>query len=252
MTFRRLPNARGMTLRTLAGACALACALGAAAQSVPTKPAAGAAPASAAAKMPPEGPARGPGAAPAVADGPCGHPDGGPGDEAFDGPEPGPAGRHAGAPGAAAKGGPGCGPWSGPFAGPAGGPAGGPMPGPDGVPPYLRGIDLSEAQRDKIFALTHAQVPTAREQFKALEKAQRELRALVFQGPYDEAKARALADAAGRAQTELALSRARTDAQILQVLTPEQRKQFDDARPEPAGPQGRSAPGAGKRPPARS
>ncbi len=248
MTFRRLPNARGMTLRTLAGACALACALGAAAQSVPTKPAAGAAPASAAAKMPPEGPARGPGAAPAVADGPCGHPDGGPGDEAFDGPEPGPAGRHAGAPGAAAKGGPGCGPWSGPFAGPAGGP----MPGPDGVPPYLRGIDLSEAQRDKIFALTHAQVPTAREQFKALEKAQRELRALVFQGPYDEAKARALADAAGRAQTELALSRARTDAQILQVLTSEQRKQFDDARPEPAGPQGRSAPGAGKRPPARS
>lgn len=106
-------------------------------------------------------------------------------------------------------------------------PPGGPIA--DGVPPFLRGVELTEAQRDKIFALTHAQAPALREQFKALDKAQRELHALVFQGPYDEAKARALADAASRAQAEILFARARTDAQILQWLTPAQRKQLDEA-----------------------
>ncbi len=113
----------------------------------------------------------------------------------------------------------------------------------DGVPPYLRGIELTEAQRDKIFALTHAQAPAQREQFKALDQARRDLHALVFKGPYDEAKARALADAAARAQAESLLARARIDAQILQSLTPEQRKQLDEARREPGGPQERPAPG---------
>ena len=104
-------------------------------------------------------------------------------------------------------------------------PPGGPMA--DGVPPFLRGIELTEAQRDKIFALTHAQAPAVREQFKTLDKAQRELHALAF-GAYDETKARALADAVGRAQAELTFARARTDAQILQLLTPAQRKQLDE------------------------
>ena len=108
-------------------------------------------------------------------------------------------------------------------------PPGGPMA--DGVPPFLRGIELTEAQRDKIFALTHAQAPALREQFKTLDKARRELHALAF-GAYDETKARALADAVGRAHAELTFARARTDAQILQLLTPAQRKQLDE---HPAG-----------------
>jgi len=140
-------------------------------------------------------------------------------------PEGAPAPTHAGPP----PGGPG-----------AGGPA------PDGVPPFLRGIDLTEAQRDKIFALTHAQAPAVREQFKALEKAQRDLRTLVFQGPFDEAKAHALAETAGHAQSELAIARARTDAQILQLLTPAQRKQLDEARPEAGGPDGHPGQGPGR------
>ena len=62
-------------------------------------------------------------------------------------------------------------------------------------------------------------------------RAQRELHALAF-GAYDETKARALADAVGRAHAELTFARARTDAQILQLLTPAQRKQLDE---HPAG-----------------
>ena len=35
----------------------------------------------------------------------------------------------------------------------------GPPPGAPGLPPFMRGIELREAQQDKIFAATYAQAP---------------------------------------------------------------------------------------------
>jgi len=130
-----------------------------------------------------------------------------------------------------------------PFCGPA---ADGPMPphpgdgrgpghgfgGPDGgmpPPPMLHGLALTEAQRDKVFAIVHAQAPVAREKAKSARRAQEELRALAMSAQYDAAKARTLADAAAAALADLAFLHADGHHQIYLVLTDEQRQQLTTA-----------------------
>lgn len=129
-------------------------------------------------------------------------------------------------------------------------PAQGKMMHPDGPhghargPSMLRGVDLTEAQRDKIFAIEHAQAPQRREQSQNLQKAHEALRTLAQSGQFDERKAAALADSAGKAMAAIALLEARTDAQVMALLTPEQRKQAIDESPRqmPRPPAGRGAP----------
>ncbi|WP_439893765.1 Spy/CpxP family protein refolding chaperone (plasmid) [Ralstonia sp. 25C] len=112
----------------------------------------------------------------------------------------------------------------------------GPGPGPGmGAPgshrggaPFLRGLNLTEEQRDKIFAIEYAQMPEAREQRKAIEHAHRDLHKMVVSGQYDEARARALTETLGRAVAREAQLRAQASAKILQVLTPEQRRQVSE------------------------
>ncbi len=94
------------------------------------------------------------------------------------------------------------------------------------IPPMLRNLQLSEAQQDKIFAIMHAQAPQAREFHKAIRKAHRGLHDLVSGASYDDAKAKAAADALGKAVAESTLLHARTHRQIFEVLTPEQRQQL--------------------------
>ncbi|MDE2202876.1 MAG: Spy/CpxP family protein refolding chaperone [Burkholderiaceae bacterium] len=106
--------------------------------------------------------------------------------------------------------------------------------GPHGMGPhhgganFLRGLNLTEAQRDKIFAIEYAQMPEAREQRKAIDHARRDLRAMVVSGQYDEARAHALTDALGRAVAREAQLRAQAGVKIMQVLTPEQRRQVGE------------------------
>lgn len=88
-----------------------------------------------------------------------------------------------------------------------------------------RGMLLDEAQQDKVFAIVHAQEPQMREQAKAARHAHAALHAMAATGQFDEAKASALAQALGKAEASLALLRARTDAQVNALLTPEQRRQ---------------------------
>ena len=99
------------------------------------------------------------------------------------------------------------------------------MFGEDGaLPPMLRHLQLSEAQQDKVFAIMHAQAPQAREIGKAIRKAHGSLHELVTGTSYDDAKAKALADALGKAVSDEALLHARTHRQIIDVLTTEQRQ----------------------------
>lgn len=107
------------------------------------------------------------------------------------------------------------------------GPGFGPPPG--GLP-FLRGLDLSEAQQDQVFAILHAEVPRRRELDKAERRAHDALRALAGKAPLDEAKAAAAAQALGQAVADLELLRLRTGAQVLAVLTPQQRAQLDERR----------------------
>jgi Spy/CpxP family protein refolding chaperone len=103
--------------------------------------------------------------------------------------------------------------------------------GGDGIPRQLRRLDLSEAQRDRIFDIMHAQAPTLRDTAKAMHKAQNDLRELTAAPDFSEAKAKQLANAAAAAMGEMALNRAKTERQVYEVLTPEQRQQLADIKP---------------------
>jgi Spy/CpxP family protein refolding chaperone len=114
--------------------------------------------------------------------------------------------------------------------GPGGHGPGGPGPDmPFGRMP-LHGLKLSDAQQDKLFAIMHAQAPERREHEKAIRKAHEALRELGRADKFDDAKAGALSRDLGQAVAAEALLRARTEAQALAVLTPEQREQLRQRR----------------------
>lgn len=129
----------------------------------------------------------------------------------------------------------GCAPdWHGP-GGAMRGPGFGP-PGPgldfDRPPPYLKGLALTEAQQDKLFAILHAAAPDLRERAKAVRKAHEALHALAQSANYADSEAAALAQALGTAEGQLALVRIRTDRQVFLMLTPEQRAQAAEKEKE--------------------
>ena len=99
-----------------------------------------------------------------------------------------------------------------------------------GIPPYLRGVDLTEAQRDKLFNLMYAQMPTMREQGKLRHKTMQELRALSSAESFDDTKAQQLATQLASIEKDMVLARARNDAKVFAILTPEQRLRAQDAR----------------------
>ena len=100
----------------------------------------------------------------------------------------------------------------------------------DHLPPFLRGLDLSDAQRDKIFELQHAMQPRQRELMKAVHSSRDALHDLAHGDGFDAKQARQLADQHARAVSELALLHAETGAKLRALLTPEQRKQADEQR----------------------
>ena len=108
-----------------------------------------------------------------------------------------------------------------------------------GRPWFLRGVELSEAQDDKVFAILHEEKPYLREQEKAAAKAREALREMSGADKYDDAKAASLAKAAATAMANIALQRVRTEQKLLAVLTPEQRKNLEGDRggkDKPRGP----------------
>ncbi len=105
------------------------------------------------------------------------------------------------------------------------------LPMMGGLPPLLHGMDLSEAQQDKVFTILYAEIPYLREQGKAARKAHEALHALSQSAQYDDAKAAALAQAGAQAMANLALQHVRTEQKLLAVLTPEQRKQLAERQP---------------------
>jgi Spy/CpxP family protein refolding chaperone len=96
--------------------------------------------------------------------------------------------------------------------------------------PYLRGLELTEAQQDKLFSLMHEQAPNERQQSMAALKALEELRRLAVSDRFDADKARVLAEAHAQAMAKVTLMHAEIDAKVRALLTPGQRKQLDDAR----------------------
>ena len=114
--------------------------------------------------------------------------------------------------------------------GPGPGPRGpGPRMGGPGLP-FLHGIALSEAQEDRLFAIMHAQAPQLREQEKAERKALEALDAMRESGRVDDAKAAAQAKALGQAIAAQELLRVRTAAQVMALLTQQQKEAMERQR----------------------
>lgn len=108
--------------------------------------------------------------------------------------------------------------WPGPRSDPSG----------DAMPPepMLRGLTLTESQRDKVFRIFHAQAPMLRETVKAARRAQEDLQQLTLSAQFDQAKARLLADSFERSIGTIALLRAEGEHEIYALLTNEQRLQL--------------------------
>ena len=61
----------------------------------------------------------------------------------------------------------------------------------------LRGVNLSEAQRDRVFAILHAQAPQMRAQALEAQTARQALQQVALAGELDEAKLQDLAQRRG-------------------------------------------------------
>jgi Spy/CpxP family protein refolding chaperone len=118
-----------------------------------------------------------------------------------------------------------------------------------GGPHFLHGIKLTEAQQDKVFDIMHNRAPALRDAMKTAGKSRKELHELVRSGSFKETEARALADRGAKALAEAEFLKASSEADILAVLTPEQRTELKNRqeRREVAMQEGRGGPGWGGR-----
>lgn len=94
----------------------------------------------------------------------------------------------------------------------------------------MRGLDLTDEQRDKIFDIMHAQAPATRDKMNELRKAREELRAAATAKSYDAKKVRELANAQAKAMADLIVMRAETFSKIYGLLTPEQQKKVEELK----------------------
>jgi Spy/CpxP family protein refolding chaperone len=107
-----------------------------------------------------------------------------------------------------------------PMHGPMGMHRGGPMM-------MLRGLDLTEVQRDQVFKIFHEQEPAVHEQMKQVRRARADLMKLAAAPSFDESRARQAADAQAKALATLAVMHAQTVHRVRDILTPEQRARMD-------------------------
>jgi len=91
---------------------------------------------------------------------------------------------------------------------------------------WLQGVDLTEAQRDKVFEIMHAQAPRMREQAKLVRTARAELGGLATAPSLDPAQLKSASDKLARALADMSAARVSTRNQIFQLLTPEQKQKL--------------------------
>jgi Spy/CpxP family protein refolding chaperone len=106
-------------------------------------------------------------------------------------------------------------------------------PGGMPLPPYLRDIELSETQPDKLFNLIHAQTPALREKGKAAFKAMEELRRLATADRFDAAQAPILANtrpSAGRPGDDACRDRCASPRTAEAGAAPGDRRHADEGR----------------------
>lgn len=94
----------------------------------------------------------------------------------------------------------------------------------------LRGLDLSQAQRDQLRALFDAGREARRKQMEEMHAARQALHALALSADYNPTRAGELARDIAQKESALLLARAEEQHKLLQILTPAQRKQLDERK----------------------
>ncbi|HEU4938635.1 MAG TPA: Spy/CpxP family protein refolding chaperone [Vicinamibacterales bacterium] len=107
---------------------------------------------------------------------------------------------------------------------PQGGRGQGRGPAFDGALPLLRGLNLTDAQREQIRSITEAQ-RTGDNPRRNVMDLERQLQAAVFAETPDQSKIDQLKNSIAAARAEELTSRIELQSRIVQVLTPEQRAQ---------------------------
>lgn len=108
-----------------------------------------------------------------------------------------------------------------------------------GLPPYLRGLALSDDQQDRIFAIMNKIAPALRLKAREADQSRDALHRLSLADPFNDSKARLLAESMARAIADMEVMRARADYEVGRVLTPEQREVLANRRDRPERPEGR-------------
>lgn len=91
----------------------------------------------------------------------------------------------------------------------------------------LRGLDLTQAQRDQVFQIFHEQEPAVHEQMKQVRQARADLMNLAAADNFDQARAQQAADAQAKALSALAVIHAQSMNRVRAILTPDQRSRLD-------------------------
>ena len=88
---------------------------------------------------------------------------------------------------------------------------------------YVHKLDLTDAQQAQVKAIVAKEKPAIQPLMLQMAQGHAQLRDLVINGAFDEAKVRELASQQSQTMTELTVQHARIASELVQVLTPEQK-----------------------------
>ena len=88
---------------------------------------------------------------------------------------------------------------------------------------YVHKLDLTDAQQAQVKAIMTKEKPALQPLMLQVAQGHSQLRDLVMNGNFDEAKARELAAQQTQTMTELAVQHARIASEMVQILTPDQK-----------------------------
>jgi Spy/CpxP family protein refolding chaperone len=88
---------------------------------------------------------------------------------------------------------------------------------------YVHKLDLTDAQQAQVKAIMAKEKPALQPLMQQVAQGHSQLRDLVMNGNFDEAKARELASQQTQTITELTVQHARIASEMVQILTPDQK-----------------------------
>jgi protein CpxP len=100
---------------------------------------------------------------------------------------------------------------------------------------YADKLDLTSSQQDQIKAIWQKEKPAFEPLMQQMKQNHQAMNALIENGPFDEAKTRALATQNAQTMIEMQVQHARMKSEMLQVLTPDQKTKFQQLEAEHHG-----------------